>query len=186
MFAGADVKLMETKLNPQIMEATGLMDKARAWLGSDTQSRPALTQKLIGDMDVRLVMHAHGFAKKVKTRKQYHSLEAIAQDLANEVRDAGGNASNSPWEPPAAESAPAASAQVDKQNTITQLVSDGSLDIGQFKKDFGMELGTFVARRAVTKKRNVSVIVKIEGQTITLASPRARTITVTAGELVAL
>ena len=87
MFTIADVKLMEGKLNQQIMEAVTLMEQARAWLGSDIQSRPALTQKLMGDMDVRLVMHVHGFAKRVKTtRKQYPSLEAIAQDFAKEVK----------------------------------------------------------------------------------------------------
>ena len=60
MFTNADVKLMETGLNPQIIEACKIMDMARAWLGSDLQTMPALT----GDMDVRLVMHVHGFAKK--------------------------------------------------------------------------------------------------------------------------
>ena len=70
MFTSSDVKNMETRLNPQIMEACKLMDMARAWLGSDLQTMPALTQRIMGDMDVRLVLHVHGFAKKVKTRKQ--------------------------------------------------------------------------------------------------------------------
>ena len=43
LFTSADVKLMETKLNPQIMEACKLMDKARTWLGSDLRTMPALT-----------------------------------------------------------------------------------------------------------------------------------------------
>ena len=64
MFTNADVKLMETRLNPQIMEACKLMDKARAWLGSDLHTMPALTHRIMGDMDVRLVMHVHGFANK--------------------------------------------------------------------------------------------------------------------------
>ena len=64
MFTNADVKLMETRLNPQIMEAAGLMDKPRAWLGDDIHSQPALTQKLMGDMDVRLVMHIQRSAKQ--------------------------------------------------------------------------------------------------------------------------
>ena len=64
MFTSADVKLMETKLLPQITESCKLMEKARAWLGSDLQSLPALTQKLMGDMDVRRVMHVHGFAQE--------------------------------------------------------------------------------------------------------------------------
>ena len=69
MFANADVKLMETKLNPQIMEACKLMEKGRAWLGSDLQTQPALTQKLMGGMDVRLAMHVHGFATKSKNQE---------------------------------------------------------------------------------------------------------------------
>ena len=64
MFTANDVKQMENRLNPQIMEACKLLDKARAWFESDMQSQPALTQRLMGDMDVRLVMHVHGFAKK--------------------------------------------------------------------------------------------------------------------------
>ena len=82
MFTGADTKLMETKLMPQIKEATALMDKARAWFGSDMCSMPALTQRIMGDLDVRLVMHVHGFAEKVKTRKQHSHLEAIAHQFA--------------------------------------------------------------------------------------------------------
>ena len=64
MFTSADVKLMETKLMPQILEAVALMNKARAWFGADMVLQPALTAKLIGEMDVRFVMHVHGFAKK--------------------------------------------------------------------------------------------------------------------------
>ena len=60
MFTSIDVKAMETTLNPQIMEACKLMDQARAWLGSDMCNLPALTQRIMGDMDVRLVMHVHG------------------------------------------------------------------------------------------------------------------------------
>ena len=111
MFTAADVKLMETRLNPEIMAASALMDKARQWLGPDLQSLPALTQKLMGDMEVRLVMHVHGFAKRVQTQKQYPSLEAIVQKFAKDVKDAGGDLSDCPWKLPedaSAESAPSA------------------------------------------------------------------------------
>ena len=65
MFTSADVKQMETSLLPQITAACQIMDKAKAWLGPGAmQALPALTQKLMGDMDVRLVMHVHGFAKR--------------------------------------------------------------------------------------------------------------------------
>ena len=105
MFTSADVKLMVGRLNPQIMEATSIMDKARAWLGSDLQALPALTQKMMGDTEVRLVMHVHGFAKRVKTRKQYQSLEAIAQDFAKDVLDNCGDLKDCPRELPRAASA---------------------------------------------------------------------------------
>lgn len=65
MFCMADVKLMETKLLPKITEACGFMDKARKWIGTDVFARPGPLHKIMGDMDVRLVMHVHGFAKKV-------------------------------------------------------------------------------------------------------------------------
>ena len=81
----------ETESANLILEACQIMDKARAWFGSDLHSLPALTQKLMGDMDVRRVMHVLGFNKKVKTRKQYPNLEAIAQDFAKELQDAGGD-----------------------------------------------------------------------------------------------
>ena len=88
MFTSADVNIIETKLNPQIVEACTLMDQARAWPGSNIHSMPALTHRIMGDMDVRFVMHVHGFAKKVKTRKQYPNLEAIAHQFAKGVQDA--------------------------------------------------------------------------------------------------
>ena len=187
MFTSADVKNMETRLNPQIMEACKLMDMARAWLGSDLQTMPALTQRIMGDMDVRLVMHVHGFAKKVKTRKHYPSLEAIAHDFVKEVKAAGGDLKDCPWELPT-DAAPetAASAQpLDKQSTILTFAADGSLDTRQLKDVFGMELGTTVALKS-DKQGNALHISKIEGPTITLMGAGDDKVTVTAGELVDL
>ena len=63
MFSSADVKLMEGKLDPQIVEACTYMAQARAWLGSNLDSLPA-AQRIMGDREVRCVMHVHGFAKK--------------------------------------------------------------------------------------------------------------------------
>ena len=187
LFTGADIKLMETKLNPAIMEACKLMEKARTWLGSDLHSMPALTHRIMGDMDVRLVMHVHGFTKKVKTRKQYPSLEAIAQEFAKDVQDAGADLKDCPWKLPAAASAPeaAASAQMAQQSTLLTFGADGSLDIGQLKNVFGMELG-----KTVTLKKDSNGIVfhiaKVEGHTITLVGADNGKTTVTAGELVDL
>ena len=64
MFTSANVKQMDTGLMPQIQEANALMEEARAWFGGTAiELLPAVTQKLINNMDVRLVMHVHGFAK---------------------------------------------------------------------------------------------------------------------------
>ena len=189
MFTNADIKLMETKLNPQIMEACKLMEQARAWFGSDMRSMPALTLRILGDMDVRLVMHVHGFAKKVKTRKQHPDLEAIAHEFAKDVQDHGGDLKDCPWKLPTAASAPetAASAQpLAQPSTILTFGADGSLSIGQLKKIFGMELGTTVALKKDPKCINVLHIVKVEGHTITLLGADSINITVTAGELVDL
>ena len=171
MFTGADVGLMEGNMKSQIIVATALMEQARQWVGSDIQKLPVLTQRLLGDMDVRLVMHVHGFAKRVRTRKQYPSLEAIAQDFAKDVEDVGGDLSHCPWELPAAESAPsAASAQpLGKVNSIVEFGADGSLDIAQLQSVFGMELGTTVALKTGTSG-DVWHIAKVDGQTITLVS----------------
>ena len=90
-------------------------------------------------MDVRLVMHVHGTAERIKTRAQFASIEAIGQPLAKEVQEAGGDLSKSPWKP--LEAAPAASAQpMAKENAILVFAADGSLDIGQLKNVFGVEL----------------------------------------------
>ena len=91
-----DVKNMESIFYPQIMEARQLMEKARKLLGPNLLAQPAVAQKLIRDMDVRLVMHVHGLATKIRTRKHYPSLEAIAQQFAKGVQDNCGKLSDCP------------------------------------------------------------------------------------------
>ena len=108
MFNSTDIKAMEGNLQPKIKEAHGLTQQARAWFGADLILQPALSAKCIGQMDVRLVMHVHGFQKKVKTRKQFDSLGSIARQLATDVEAAGGGVSQCPWIPQQA--APAESA----------------------------------------------------------------------------
>ena len=66
MFTSADVKLMETRLNPKLVEACTFMAQARAWLRPNIDSLPWIG-RIIDVMDVRCVMHVHGFAKKLKT-----------------------------------------------------------------------------------------------------------------------
>ena len=61
--------------NKQIMEAVEIMDKARAWLGTDLQMLPALTQKMLGDMEVTLVMYVQGFLKRAKSRNNDKKLK---------------------------------------------------------------------------------------------------------------
>ena len=90
---------METKLLSQILEATTIVETAREWLRMDMDKQPVMTSRILGDMEVRLVMHLHRFAKKVKTRTQFASLTAIGQQLAFDVQHAGGNMSRSPWKP---------------------------------------------------------------------------------------
>ena len=78
----------------------------------------------------------------------------IAQDFAKDVNDNGGDLKDCPWELPTAASAPhaAASAQPFTQNsTILTFGADGSLDIGQLKSVFGMELGTTVRLKKKAK-----------------------------------
>ena len=88
-----------------------------------------------------------GSQQKVKTRKQYRSSVEIAQDFAKDVKDNGGDMKGCPWELPTAASVPhaAASAQPLAPNwTLLTYGADGSLDIGQLKSVFGMELGMTV------------------------------------------
>ena len=140
MFTSADVKAMEKRLLPQILEAASLMQKAREWFGKSMQQ--PMAAKLCGEMDVRLVMHVHGFAKKVKTRQQFSSLVAICQKLAASVKQAGGDMNNCPWEPSAAPSAESAPSAVSAQ--IIKFGADGNIDIAQIKSVFGFELGSTV------------------------------------------
>ena len=62
MFTSADVKAMEKKLLPQFLETASLMHKAREWFGKDMQLQP-MAAKRCGGVDVRFVMHVHGFGK---------------------------------------------------------------------------------------------------------------------------
>ena len=181
MFTFADVKQMETKLMPQIMAATAMMEKARAWFGSDMECQVALTAKILGDMDVRLVMHIHGFAKKIKTRTQFASIEAIGQQLAQEVKEAGGDLSKCPWKLPSA--VPAQPAK--KEDAILAFAADGSLDPGQLKDVFGMELGTTVVLK-VKGDHPVYHIANIQGPEVTLIDSGNITKMTTTGELVDL
>ena len=133
-----------------------------------------------------------GSPKKENTRTQYPNLEAIAHQFAKDVQDAGGDLKDCPWKLPAAASAPetAASAQpLAQQSTILTFSADGSLDIGQLKNVFGMELGTTVALKKVDAHTTATVfrIAKVEDQTITLmATDDDSKKRVTAGELVDL
>ena len=119
MFTTSHIEQMETSLNPQIMEACELMEQARAWLGPDIYFHPGLKQKLLSDMDVRLVMHVHGFATRINSRRLYPHLKAIAQQFAEDVQDAGGDLTNCPWKLPTAEPAPGTAASAPKVDPAT-------------------------------------------------------------------
>ena len=130
-----------------------------------------MTSRILGDMEVRLVMHVHRFAKKVKTRTQFASLVAIGQQLVFDVEQAGGNISRSPWNPvnshATAESAKPA-AKVDTDDNINM---------------FGMELGSTVQLKGRMKDRTVYHIGKMEDRAVTLIAADDSTKTVTPGEL---
>jgi len=185
MFTGADVRLMETKLLPDIIYACNMIDRAIKWLGQSMEFHPAAA-KIEGDFEVRLVMHVHGFAKRCKGRQQFTSLDEIGRQLAKDVQNAGGDLKDCPWEPlePAsAESAPAATAD----NTIVKYNADGALDIGQLKSRFGMDLGKTVQLKSPGPggDRKVYHIAKVETNQITLQADDTSK-TVTPGELVDL
>ena len=72
-----------------------------------------------------------------------------------------------------------------QQSTILTFGADGSLDIGQLKSVFGMELGTTVALKKDSSD-NVLHIALAEGHTTTLVGADGKKITVTTGELVDL
>ena len=75
-------------------------------------------------------------------------MPAVAHDFAKAVVENGGVLKECPWElPTAASAAEAAPAKPPSAvaNAIVQFGEDGSLDIEQLKKVFGMKLGTTVA-----------------------------------------
>ena len=75
MFSPMDVNAMETDLQPQILDAIAMIETARAWLGETKLIRyTALATILRCRMEVRLVMHVHGFAKEVDSLMQFASI----------------------------------------------------------------------------------------------------------------
>ena len=92
------------------------------------------------------------------------------QQFVKDVLDAGGDFEDCPWNRPrnGSAAASAASAQpLGQQGTILEFDADGSLDLGQLKSVFGMEVGTTVALNTDSKS-NVFHIAKVDGRTITL------------------
>ena len=87
----------------------------REWFGTDFETQPAVTTRLIGDLDVKLVMFVHSMQHKFRTRKQYASMEDIVHDFVKAVKEDGGTLKECPWElpqdRPAASGKTAASAQ---------------------------------------------------------------------------
>ena len=186
LFTSSDTIYMETKLMPQILEATGIVDKARSWLDTDKENHTIVTANLLGDMEVRLVMHVHGFAKRVKSRTQFKSLEAIGQQFAFDVEKAGGDMKRSPWKPHNSHGGAAESAnRAAKDSRIPKLDKDRSINSGELSVMFGMDLGSTVQLK---DKKNAGGIIyhidKIEDRAVTLiANTDSSMKTVTPGEL---
>ena len=82
MFCGQDVIEMETKKMEKITEAVACVRKATEWFGTDMAFQPALTAKMIGEFEVRLVWFVHGFT--YKTRPVFPSIHAICIDFAKQ------------------------------------------------------------------------------------------------------
>ena len=145
--------------------------KARAWFGEDLIKHPAFSAKLLGDMQVRLVMFVHGF--KVSTRPWFESMEEICIDFAKQVRDLNGDMSKCPWKLTDAAAPAATATDAPKVDAIVEYAPDGSLEKEQLKTLFGMELGTTVTLKVPAQtgvKSPVYSITSMEGKSSRVAS----------------
>ena len=61
MFNSAIVKEMGTSKSTKVAAACVCDDKAREWFGTDLTKNPAFSAKVLGNMEVRLVMFVHNF-----------------------------------------------------------------------------------------------------------------------------
>ena len=183
MFTSTDIKNMETTKLPEIMAAIQLVDKAREWVHRDINNAWVVT--LIGEMEVRLVMHVHGIAKKVKTRTQFKSMLAIAQQLAFDVQQAKGDMKQCPWQPH--NSHPTAAASAGPAASVTGIVpleKDGKMSDGTLKAHYGMALGDNVQLRDKKKDAEVYMIGSIEHGMVNMISTGSDTTkTVSTAEL---
>ena len=138
MYNTTHKKEMESKLADKIAEAVAMVEKAKEWFGSDV----AFYGKMIGDMEVRLVMHVHNF--KVKTQQWFTSLDAIGIDFAKQVRDMGGDMSKCPWKLTDAAAPAAAASNAPRASGIVEYGEDGSLRREQLQAVFDMAVGSTV------------------------------------------
>ena len=73
------------KNKAKVLEAVQVFRKAKAWLHA-IELDNSICVRLLGELQVRQVMFIH--QKKVKTRKQYSSLDEIAHDFVIDVQKA--------------------------------------------------------------------------------------------------
>ena len=163
MFTKNDIKNMESHLLPDILKAIGILEKVRDWFHMDMVKEPVMTSRILGDMEVRLVMHVHRFAKKVKTRTQFPSVLAIGQQLVFDVEQAGGNIKLAPWSPANSHATAESAKPAAKVDTV----------------DNGMKLGSFVRLKG-QKDLTVHLIQKMETTADNDLSDRA--VTLVAGD----
>ena len=142
MFTSSELQAMSDKLLPQVEAAHMYMSQAHVWLQSDI-TIPEVA-KLLGDMDVNMIMHTHGLAKKVKTRVQYTSLLDIARKFALDAKNAGAVMAKCPFEPavPTAEKSATAAT-----SSIVELGPGGRLDVASLRS-YGFKLGATVEKKA--------------------------------------
>ena len=174
---------METKLLSQILEATTIVETAREWFHMDMDKQPVMTSRILGDMEVRLVIHLHRFAKKVKTMTQFASLTAIGQQLAFDVQHAGGNMSRSPWKPHNSHATAESARPAAKDSRILKVDTDGNINIGELGM-LEMALGsTGQLKNRKDSDGTVYHIGKMEARAVILIAADDSTKTVTPGEL---
>lgn len=181
MFTSSDIKAMsdKNKLLPQIEEATKLMGMAREWLQGDVVL-PEVS-KMLGDLDVRMCMHVHRFAKKVKTRTQLASLTKIAETFALEAMLFGTDMRNCPWTPP--EQAPTEDRA--SRPDMVELGKGGSIDV-RYLNWCGFNLGVKCKskiKRQSGEKPVVYHIAGMNGTEISFMDGSVKTLTVSAAEL---
>ena len=175
LLTGADVHAIAEKHKKACIEATKLIRQARRWTASAGMSEGDII-KVMGDMQVRMVMHIHG--KKVRGRKTYKSLEEIASHLVQDAcQVADLTRASLPAAPfaalPESQGTPAA-----REGTSMRSFVSGDLEASSLPA--AMKLGATVCKRGEDDK---FVIKAVDESTATLTDASGAESTVPASQL---